>query len=110
MNSLINRWLRSIMLILFSALTKLKRIKYILHFTMEIDDESSINVCVFRDVLGTCSLIKTMVPKNYQWHKTIQFKDVVWRGMVIFIRQFIQNLKNNVITIMVTVHIHQEKK
>ena len=52
---------------------------------------------------------KSLVPKNYQWHKTIQFKDAVWVGMIIFIKQFTQNLKNDIITIIVNAHIHQGK-
>ena len=50
-----------------------------------------------------------MVSKNYQWNKAIQFKDVVWKGMLVFIKQFIQNLKNDVITMIVTARIHREK-
>ena len=51
---------------------------------------------------------KSLVPKNYQWQKTIQFKDAVWIGMIIFIKQFTQNLKNDIVTIIVNVHIYQE--
>ena len=56
-----------------------------------------------------------LFPEKKVWFQriisgTIQFKDAVWRGMVIFIKKFIQNLKNNVITMIVTARINQEKK
>ena len=49
-----------------------------------------------------------MVSKNYQWNKAIQFKDVVWKGMLSNSLYDVKQ-KNDVITMIVTARIHREK-
>ena len=74
---------------------------------MEIEDESCINECIFRDILDTCSLNKKYGFKELSVEQSNTIQRCSMESNVI--KQFIQNLKNDVITMIVTARIHREK-